>query len=107
MEVTEKAGNRSRGLLKAKIEKKVTKKNSRLFLAWKKHFISQLTRANKPKLRLGIVLIHCDIQVYLMVPHGLTCDFKPFGFARMEVPKIQPVGFLPQSFRTEPQPKGT
>lgn len=81
MEVTEKAGNRSRGLLKAKIQKKVTKKNSRLFIAWKKHCISQLTRANKPKLRLGIVLIHCDIQVYLMVPHGLTLTLSHLGLS--------------------------
>lgn len=33
MEVTEKARNRSGGLLKAKMKKKVTKKNSQFFVA--------------------------------------------------------------------------
>lgn len=93
MEVTEKARNRSGGLLKAKMKKKVTKKNSQFFVAWKRCCISQLARSNKPKLRLSVVLIHCDIQVYLIVPQRLTHDFWPFRFARIEVHKIQLQGW--------------
>lgn len=47
VEVIEKAGSRSGGLLKAKMEKKVTKNNSQLIIACKRQCISQLAKANK------------------------------------------------------------